>query len=294
MRSIRYGGRDTPFTATDTAAFRSAYVSRRQGPFDHEATSTLVPHPSTPLLPRLFRQPGRLLPGLNARRQTPIRRGQVATIAAVTKHAQVAFPQPRGEEELSVHQPPRTFFRRERSAWAAAALYTLFLYSTLTVAFRIYVDVYDQVGRQTVSWWINAGLISIAVVGGALLCRIYRPRVAGYLVLILSGCALAFALHVLTVPAKRLHFFQYVPLTLLLFDALRFRRRSPDLYVYTFAAVCLIGLGDELLQGLLPNRYFGVTDLVVNATAGLLTLAVLGFVVREENYPYPSRKPTTQ
>ncbi len=235
-----------------------------------------------------------MLAGLNARRCTPIRSGPAATIAAVTKHTQIAYPQRRGEVKPSIHKPPRTLFRRERTAWAATALYTLFLYSTLTVAFRIYVDVYDQVGRETVSWWINAGLASIAFVGGALLCRIYRPRAAGYLVLILCGCALAFALHVLAVPAKRLHFFQYVPLTLLLFDALRFRRRSPDLYAYTFAAVCLIGLGDELLQGLLPNRYFGVTDLVVNATAGLLTLAVLGFVVREENYPYPLREPATR
>jgi hypothetical protein len=50
--------------------------------------------------------------------------------------------------------------------------------------------------------------------------------------------------------------------------------------------VTLIGLGDESLQAIVPKRHFGLLDLVVDLVAGLLTLAFIGFVVGEENYPW--------
>jgi hypothetical protein len=55
---------------------------------------------------------------------------------------------------------------------------------------------------------------------------------------------------------------------------------------YMLALVALIGLGDETLQWILPNRYVGLVDLVVNTATGLFTLAFIGFVLGEENYPW--------
>ena len=49
----------------------------------------------------------------------------------------------------------------------------------------------------------------------------------------------------------------------------------------------VIGLRDETLQWILPNRYFGIPDLLTNAAAGVLTLVFIVFVLGEENYPYP-------
>ena len=82
---------------------------------------------------------------------------------------------------------------------------------------------------------------------------------------------------------------QYGPLTLLVFDALRFRFTGRPLYLWTFVAVTIIGVGDEALQGILPQRHFGLLDIVVNSTAGLLTLAFIGWVIGEEYYPRGSR-----
>ncbi|GAB4233757.1 MAG: hypothetical protein Kow00109_06580 [Acidobacteriota bacterium] len=186
----------------------------------------------------------------------------------------------------------RTWFSSEARAWLAVGIYTTCLYSTLTVAFRLYVTVYDRVGRSTVSRWMNGALLLAAALCAIWLIRVYRPRPVGYLALVIAAATLIYAMHVLQVPAKRFHYFEYIPLAVLLFDALRFRFKAPDLHLYTFAAVCLVGLGDESLQGLLPNRYFGVTDLVVNASAGALTLLILAFVVGEENYPLPEAAET--
>ena len=82
-------------------------------------------------------------------------------------------------------------------------------------------------------------------------------------------------------PAKRLHFFKYAPLTLLVFEVVGFRLRNRFRYVWVLAVVTLIGLGDETIQWVLPSRRFALTDVATNAAAGFLTLAFLAFVVGE-------------
>lgn len=177
-------------------------------------------------------------------------------------------------------------FRTERRAWAAVAVYTVFLYSTLTIAFDIYVYFFDRMGKpfmsKVMSWmYLPIGLVLL------LFLVLYLPRRFGaYLAFLIISLALLYCLRFLDVPAKRFHFLQYGPLTVLVFDALRFRSQSRYLYVYTLALVSLIGLGDEVLQALLPRRTFGLIDVVVNSAAGALTLAFIGFVMGEENYPF--------
>lgn len=182
----------------------------------------------------------------------------------------------------------RGIFATQRLAWIAVALYTIFLYSTLTIAFDLYVSVYDQVGRATVSKWMNLGLAGAVTVVMVVTIAKIRPRASGYLALLLIGLSLVFCVSHLPIPAKRFHFFQYAPLTVLVFDALRFRCRDRGIYVCSMAVVTIIGLGDETIQWLLPDRHFGVLDLVINSAAGLLTLVFIGFVLGEENYPFPA------
>ncbi len=167
----------------------------------------------------------------------------------------------------------------EKRAWTAVALYTVFLYSTMTVAFDLYVSIYDRIGKQTMSTAIN---LVFAAAGVALLALLWRhsPNRSGAMAaFLLIALATAFCLQQLQVPAKRIHFFQYAPLTLLILHAVGFRSKDRYRYVWTLACVALIGVGDETLQGLLPNRYFGLSDIVVNAVAGLLTLAFITFVL---------------
>ena len=178
-----------------------------------------------------------------------------------------------------------TIFKSERRAWIAVGLYTVLLYSTLTVAFDAYVSVYHQIGRASMSNWINFGfaMVGLILLLWILLC--IRPRMSGHIALLLIILVFAFCLQNLTIPAKRFHFLQYAPLTLLVFDAINFRCKRPDKYIWSMAVVALIGLGDELIQLMLPDRHFGVLDLVINSAAGLLTLVFIGFVWGDENYP---------
>jgi len=195
-----------------------------------------------------------------------------------------------GTRELRLE---RGLFSSARTAWLTAAAYTVFLYSTLTVAFRLYVWMFDRFGKPFMSslmMWIYVP------VGLALFALLFfrLPRQLGrYVSFLMLGLALGFCLDRITIPAKRFHFLEYAPLAVLVFDALRFHCRDRYHYVWTMAVVSLVGLGDEIIQGILPNRYFGINEVVTNAAAGLFALIFIAFVLGEENYPWPRRKEAT-
>jgi VanZ family protein len=181
-------------------------------------------------------------------------------------------------------------FSSVKNAWVAVIAYTLFLYSTPSLAYDTFMFLSRQVDTDAVSGWMNM----LFLLAGLMLLLFVVFRLpwtwSGSLVFALIGFAVAMNLYALDLPAKRFHFFQYAPLTLLIFDALRFPLAGRRLYAGTLALVTLIGLGEETIQGILPTRYFGPLDIVVDAEAGLLTLLFIRFVVREENYGWVHKR----
>ena len=68
-------------------------------------------------------------------------------------------------------------------------------------------------------------------------------------------------------PAKRSHVAEYVVLALVVRRALAFRLDGGWLGLASGLVAALLGVHDELLQGLHPARYFGPPDLAVNGLA---------------------------
>ena len=165
-------------------------------------------------------------------------------------------------------------------------VYTLLLYATLTLAFDIYAWFYDRMGKLFMSRPMLGLYAPVALLLLSFLILRLPRRLDSYVAFGMIGLALGYALHSIEVPAKRFHFLQYGPLAVLILDALRFRFRDRYLYMWTLLLVALIGLGDEALQGLLPNRYFGFQEVATNTIAGLFALAFVVFVMGEENYPW--------
>ncbi|MEE8348468.1 MAG: VanZ family protein [Acidobacteriota bacterium] len=181
-------------------------------------------------------------------------------------------------------------FSSAKRAWLAAIAYTLFLYGTLSVAYDVFIFLASDISSDAVSERMNALFLVTGTI--LLLYLVFRlPRTwSSLLWFSLIGLAVAMTLRGLPLPAKRFHFFQYAPATLLVFDALRFNLKGGWLYLGTLGLVALIGLGDETIQWILPTRHFGILDVLVNAEAGLLTLLFIRFVLREENYPLGWRR----
>ncbi len=88
---------------------------------------------------------------------------------------------------------------------------------------------------------------------------------------------------------ERIHLVEYGAVALLLRQGLRVASRSAGRAAgLAFALTALAGLGDELLQGLLPNRHFDWRDVRLNAISGALALAAAG-VLAAARRPAPVR-----
>ena len=79
-------------------------------------------------------------------------------------------------------------------------------------------------------------------------------------------------------PNKHVHIPEYIVMAWLLFEALSLDYKGKGMLVLVFICSSLLGIVDELLQGVHPQRFYGWQDMVMNSAAtviGILTLAGL-------------------
>ena len=111
---------------------------------------------------------------------------------------------------------------------------------------------------------IGALAWSVSVVGRGLVADRPWQRLA-WLVVGLGGAVAALQLTDPHFPAKKVHLFQYALLALVVRRAYGTRLSGLTLAVASIVTASLLGVHDELLQGLHPHRQFGTVDILVNA-----------------------------
>jgi len=98
----------------------------------------------------------------------------------------------------------------------------------------------------------------------------------GYFIRLLSG-----------VPVERVHLLEYGLLAVLLVRVLEGRHGPVRTLWYAVSLVFLIGFIDEILQGVLPNRYYDARDVATNVCSGLFGLGLL-YIFRNSSGPGPN------
>ena len=177
------------------------------------------------------------------------------------------------------NQPPRG---RESRAWAAVGAWILFIYLTIPLARVVQTAVRDRGGAMLFVW---VTLLAVAAAAGAVVRAWFRkqwtatPRQALALAVVF-GLFAAGAWSLRANPEEAIHFVQYGGLGLLLFRALGHRLADPSIYVAGALLGAAAGTGDELIQWLVPNRYFDYRDVAINALAGALAQAALWAGIR--------------
>lgn len=171
---------------------------------------------------------------------------------------------------------------RERRLWLLAGSCLLLVYSSLYIA------------RPITEWLRAANLLRLAVGGSFLLAAagvgyaILRQRPGWRVWISLAGIA-AFYIVLLSrfeLPEERLHFLEYGLIGGLVFAALLERQRhdmpepahsegrqSPVWPAVT--AIVITGIAgwiDEGIQEILPNRYYDLRDVAMNAVGGALAV----------------------
>lgn len=160
-----------------------------------------------------------------------------------------------------------------RVARTALALYLLAIYATLGIVRTITNFLRDR-GVLRISVVVAFVLAAAFVIW--LIFRDRRHRTIRFASMLL-GVACVYALVILPMksPEEKIHFIEYGGVAALAYAV------WPRRYVWCAIFVAAAGWIDEIIQGLLPSRYYDLRDVAFNAAAGLLALGVIAIFSRE-------------
>ena len=190
---------------------------------------------------------------------------------------------------------------RERRLWLMACSCLLLIFSSLYIA------------RPITNWLRDANLLRLAVVGSFVLAAAWiglvllrsRPGWRTWVILSAIAAGYVILLSRFKLPEERLHFLEYGIVGGLVFAALLERqkntgdtsggtsgRRGPlwpavGAFLITGAA----GWVDEGIQEILPNRFYDLRDVAMNAAGGALAIALIWLLglLRQMEAGSPSR-----
>jgi hypothetical protein len=162
-------------------------------------------------------------------------------------------------------------------AWLWVALCSLAIFLTVPVARSIQRYVSDRWGRQLFGYFV-LGVLALGCLG-LLYYLFFKLRIRSlskyaWLALI-SALYIYFTLQLWQKAEEAVHFLEYGLLSFFVFRALSFRIRDKSIY-FTAALVCLlIGIFDEIIQWMIPERFWDFRDVWLNGlSGGLFQLAI--------------------
>lgn len=169
-------------------------------------------------------------------------------------------------------RPPK---ERESLSWTYAVLWAGIIFVTVPFV-RAGVDfVRGQWGGEVFTYTVAA--IAIATTAAALLLIRRRASLASFCWLVGIGGLVVYLTFDLakSAPDEAVHFVQYGVLSVLLYRAFVHRIRDYSIYVAATIAGALVGMIDETVQWLTPERYFDTRDIWLNFVAsGLVQVAI--------------------
>lgn len=182
-----------------------------------------------------------------------------------------------------------------KTARVVLPLYLVGIYATLGVMRRI-TETLRGAGFLRLS--VSVAFALAAIGAGVLIARdpLNRSRrVMGAM----AACALVYAAAIwpMESPEEKLHFIEYGLVAVLAHLASPAHWSARARFVRCALFVTAAGWVDELIQALLPNRYYDLRDVGFNAAAGLLALSALALIhfarhsVRPTSAPSPSQLP---
>ncbi|MDE2868765.1 MAG: VanZ family protein [Chloroflexota bacterium] len=160
---------------------------------------------------------------------------------------------------------------RERRLWLWTLAVVAAIYSTLGLAGTM-ARTLREFGVLDASTWV---LIAMFLVGMTILTQGLQVRPGGVEIAVMLGVAAAYVLLVLrstASPAERTHLMEYGVVGVFIYEALvervRQGQRVPLPPVIAVLVTAALGVVDEGIQWLLPDRVFDPVDMLFNLLAG--------------------------
>ncbi|MBF0296390.1 MAG: VanZ family protein [Magnetococcales bacterium] len=153
--------------------------------------------------------------------------------------------------------------------WAVVGGYLLTIYLTLPLTPIVARASFKLMGKRETGLVISAGLI-LALLASLTIVFLRIGKGRRLLAALPFVAILALAATTVDNPVERVHFLEYGLLAYLVFRAAGKPRGRGLAWVY--CAVVVAGFSDELIQGMLPNRFFDLHDVAMNAVGSAIGL----------------------
>jgi hypothetical protein len=149
--------------------------------------------------------------------------------------------------------------------WILVAIYT-FILPDFYIIYSNIVKFFGQDAAGKVPFLIVAVLGTVYVI--AILVSQKSPK--NLLFLVPCGVIAFLIMTQVSNPNKHIHIPEYVLMTWLLYAALSKDHKGSGLFILIFIYASLLGVVDELEQGIHPARFYGLSDMMVNCASALI------------------------
>ncbi|MEM7292649.1 MAG: VanZ family protein [Pseudomonadota bacterium] len=165
-------------------------------------------------------------------------------------------------------------------AWAWVALCVVAIFCVVPIARVLEAAVTAQFGAPI---FLLIVFVCAVTLLWAALRSMRRRGAAGWRYAVLSTVACALGYYVFTLrgnPIEALHFVEYGLLALLVYRALTHSVRDVSIYFSTVLLVTTVGMIDEAVQWLTPDRYWGLEDIILDFSAAALVCTAIAVAVQ--------------
>jgi VanZ family protein len=167
--------------------------------------------------------------------------------------------------------------RKKLLAWLWVSLCSLAIFLIVPIARTIEKFVSAHWGRSLFGYAVLAAVgVAFLFLLHFLVFKLKIRSPSNYIWLTaVAGLYVYFTLKLWRAPEQAIHFLEYGVLGYFLFRALSLSLQEKGIYLVAFLSGSLVGIFDEILQWMIPERYFDFRDIVLNALAvGLFQVAL--------------------
>jgi hypothetical protein len=166
---------------------------------------------------------------------------------------------------------------RSVNPWLAVAVWVGLIYASIPIVRNLREKLVEIIPARAIGYTVMAVVVVVVVAALAHLRR-SRARVGGSDVAWLTGVSvvvLFWTSRLMGAPEEAVHFLEYGGLGVLLYRAWDNHVSDWTVFIAATLAGALVGTVDEIIQWLVPNRYFDFRDIFLNLGAVALAQVVV-------------------
>jgi len=154
---------------------------------------------------------------------------------------------------------------------------TIFIYTLLLPhAVILYRSLVNRIGRESVG---KVPLYTVVIIGLAyVVFGLIKNRDCRHLLFLIPSAIIAYSIiQIEPNPNKHIHIPEYVLMAWLLYSVLEMDYQGKGIFILVFLCGSMLGVIDELEQGIHPRRFYGWSDMAVNTCSVLIGIfTILG------------------